>query len=175
MRHLSYLRRARPGRQSKYPISGRGTSTVQQRLDTHETPAVTGRGRRPSRAGRKRFMARVRRMDAAARLPGGLPRLATNPSFDAEALRVGVLSQPTSRARRRGSVMRRSLLTADLITLVTVMLFVEAYVAGTAGVTGWTKVAVYMGILVTVIGTMGMYGLYGRDEALADHTTVDDL
>ena len=120
-------------------------------------------------------MARVRRMDAAAGLSGGLPRLATNPAFDAEVLRAGDLSQPTARTRRRRSLVRRSLLVADLISLVTVLLLVEAYAVGTAGVTGATKVGVYMSILVIVIGTMGMYGLYGRDETRADHTTVDDL
>ncbi|MGZ6705717.1 MAG: exopolysaccharide biosynthesis polyprenyl glycosylphosphotransferase [Solirubrobacteraceae bacterium] len=77
-----------------------------------------------------------------------------------------------TRLRRRGWVVRRALLTADLAALVVAFLAAELLFGAQALRSEWPTLVV---ILPAWILVAEVYGLYERDEERAGHTTVDDL
>jgi exopolysaccharide biosynthesis polyprenyl glycosylphosphotransferase len=82
-------------------------------------------------------------------------------------------STPT--VRRRGWLVRRALLSADVFGLALAFACAQAVVANRAG-EGLSRQAVYF--LVTLPGWIvvaNAHGLYDRDEERTDHTTSDDL
>jgi exopolysaccharide biosynthesis polyprenyl glycosylphosphotransferase len=80
--------------------------------------------------------------------------------------------------RRRGWLMRRLLLIADLVGLLTAFLLAVALVSPSpvADVVGsrW-EVALFVVSLPLWVLLARMHGLYDRDEERTDHSTVDDL
>ena len=85
---------------------------------------------------------------------------------------------PTGRIGRRGRLVRRSLVAADVIGLSVAFLAAQA-IAGPAVAGGEvgrdTEVLVFLATLPLWITVARLYGIYGRDEQRADHSTVDDL
>jgi exopolysaccharide biosynthesis polyprenyl glycosylphosphotransferase len=80
----------------------------------------------------------------------------------------------TGARRRRGVLVRRMLIAADLIALLVAFVLAEAVLAGPgAGNIDEWPVLVAIVPLWIVIGHL--YGLYDRDEARADYSTVDDV
>jgi len=80
--------------------------------------------------------------------------------------------------RRRGWLIRRALLAADLFGLciafsITELLFPAT---GDADVLGrWTELTFFLLTLPVWVVVAKLYGLYDRDEERADHSTADDV
>jgi exopolysaccharide biosynthesis polyprenyl glycosylphosphotransferase len=79
--------------------------------------------------------------------------------------------------KRRGWLVRRLLLGADLVGLVLAFAIAQAIYGGeTPGrLYGWTEAALFLSTLPGWIVVTKLYGLYDRDEERTDHTTVDDF
>lgn len=73
--------------------------------------------------------------------------------------------------------MRRSLVVADILGLSVAFLAAEALssVEADGQVTARTEVLVFLATLPLWITVARLYGIYGRDEQRANHSTVDDL
>ena len=83
----------------------------------------------------------------------------------------------TSVVKRRGSLLRRLLLGADLAGLV-LAFAIAAAIAGDAAagrVHEWKEFVLFVSTLPAWIVVTKLYGLYERDEERTDHTTVDDF
>lgn len=84
----------------------------------------------------------------------------------------------TAVVRRRGWLVRRMLLTADLAGLITAMLLAEWLVAWHSSA-GALAAAAEVGVLVSTLPgwvlAAKLYGLYDHDEERTDHSTVDDF
>jgi exopolysaccharide biosynthesis polyprenyl glycosylphosphotransferase len=84
----------------------------------------------------------------------------------------------TAVVKRRGWLVRRLLLVADLVGLVLAFALAEA-IQGTGAADGrlheWKEIVVFLCTLPAWIVVTKLYGLYERDEEHADHTTVDDF
>ncbi len=81
--------------------------------------------------------------------------------------------------RRRGWLMRRLLLLADLVGLLSAFLLALALVSPNPAVadvvnTRW-EVALFIASLPLWVLLARMHGLYDRDEERTDHSTVDDI
>jgi exopolysaccharide biosynthesis polyprenyl glycosylphosphotransferase len=81
--------------------------------------------------------------------------------------------------RRRGWIVRRALLAADLVGLIGAFLLAEliAVKAGSPGgrVDGPFEAALFLAALPVWVVAAKLYGLYDRDEERTDHSTVDDV
>ena len=81
-------------------------------------------------------------------------------------------------ARRRGWLMRRLLLIADVVGLLLAFLLALAFVSPTPIVDAvdlrW-EVALFIASLPLWVLIAHMHGLYDRDEERTDHSTVDDI
>src|SRR6476620_4781513 len=77
------------------------------------------------------------------------------------------------RVRRRGWIVRRALLVADLLGLARAVVLAALLVGGTSS--GRAEWAVLLVILPAWTVVAKIYTLYDRDEERADHTTVDDV
>jgi exopolysaccharide biosynthesis polyprenyl glycosylphosphotransferase len=82
--------------------------------------------------------------------------------------------------RRRGWLVRRALLAADVIALVGAFVVAQAvYVAGGHGNPGhlneFTEVVTFMLSLPAFVVGAKLYGLYDGDEERTDHSTADDF
>jgi exopolysaccharide biosynthesis polyprenyl glycosylphosphotransferase len=77
--------------------------------------------------------------------------------------------------RRRRELIRRFLLIGDVLGLALAFALAETWMPGTFVDAGQATWFVYAGVTVVMLGLLASRGLYGRDEARADHTTVDDL
>jgi exopolysaccharide biosynthesis polyprenyl glycosylphosphotransferase len=82
------------------------------------------------------------------------------------------------RSLRRGSLVRWSLLVADVAGLILAFAIATAVTQGTSGVDrvspGYEYVAFLLAIPIWII-LMRLEGLYDRDEERTDHSTVDDI
>jgi exopolysaccharide biosynthesis polyprenyl glycosylphosphotransferase len=83
----------------------------------------------------------------------------------------------TAIVRRRGWLVRRLLLAGDLLGLVAAILLAEWLATpGAEGAVGaQTEILLFLVSLPGWILVANLYGLYERDEAHADHSTVDEL
>lgn len=81
--------------------------------------------------------------------------------------------------RRRGWVVRRALLSADLIGLFLAFAFTEilfrAVGADSDRLSRPAEMALFLATLPLWIVFMKLYGLYDRDEEQTDHSTVDEV
>ena len=89
-----------------------------------------------------------------------------------------VPQQAAPRRIRRGWLVRRALLAADVFGLlvaffVTELLFADNHVVGGVG-TG-SKSAIFVASLAAWIVAAKLYGLYDRDEERATHSTADEV
>jgi exopolysaccharide biosynthesis polyprenyl glycosylphosphotransferase len=84
----------------------------------------------------------------------------------------------TSIVKRRGWLVRRMLLVADLIGLVTAFALAEWIFSHGGGANRFDLLAEALLFTATLPGwivVVKLYGLYDHDEERTDHTTVDDL
>jgi exopolysaccharide biosynthesis polyprenyl glycosylphosphotransferase len=80
------------------------------------------------------------------------------------------------RGGRRGWLMRRSLVAADLVGLSTAFLLTNAVLGSTAGtVSPMIEPLVFTAALPVWIVVAQFHGLYEKDEERTDHSTVDEL
>ena len=81
--------------------------------------------------------------------------------------------------KRRGWIVRRALLGADLVGLTLAFLVAQQiHAAGMGGGNHLDRVGEIVLFLLTLPGWVlvaKLYGLYDKDEERADHSTVDDL
>src|SRR5262245_5568892 len=79
--------------------------------------------------------------------------------------------------RRRGWLMRRMLLAADLIGLISAFLLVEVAIAWLGGdsLPAARSYLVFAATLPGWVVLAKLDGLYDRDGERADHTTVDEI
>ncbi|MGH2883792.1 MAG: hypothetical protein ACRDPA_14035, partial [Solirubrobacteraceae bacterium] len=79
---------------------------------------------------------------------------------------------------RRGWLVRRSLLVADLVGLIAAFaiaeLFFRSYGSSGNRFGDVAEVAIFLCTLPGWIVVAKLYGLYDRDEERTDHTTVED-
>src|SRR5213075_2334394 len=79
---------------------------------------------------------------------------------------------------RRGWLVRRALLTADVLGLLTAFFATELLFGGNqpVGAIGiGTKSAIFVAWLPAWVIAAKLYGLYDRDEERATHSTADEL
>ena len=84
----------------------------------------------------------------------------------------------SSKVKRRGWLVRRMLLAADVSGLVAAFLLVEllfGFASGGGTVGGVGEVAFFGLTLPVWVVLAKMYGLYDRDEERTDNSTVDDV
>jgi exopolysaccharide biosynthesis polyprenyl glycosylphosphotransferase len=77
------------------------------------------------------------------------------------------------RARRRGSLVRRMLVLADIVGLVTAYVVVDLLTTG--GAVDLLRCALLLATLPVWVVLAKVYGLYDQDEARTHHPTTDDL
>ena len=78
-------------------------------------------------------------------------------------------------SRRRGWLVRRALLTADMTGLILAYLLAKLVVSGGNGASPWLQLAVMALTLPLWIIAAKLYGLYDRDEEHVDHSTIDEV
>ena len=84
----------------------------------------------------------------------------------------------TAVVRRRGWLVRRMLLGADVVGLLAAMLLVEWIVSSSSnagGVGSLTETLLLVASIPGWIVVAKIYGLYDKDEERTDHSTTDDL
>ena len=84
----------------------------------------------------------------------------------------------TAVVRRRGWLVRRALLVADVAGLVTAFALVEWFVTHRDGSTlfyAGGEILAFLASLPAWILIAKLYGLYERDEERTDHSTADDF
>jgi exopolysaccharide biosynthesis polyprenyl glycosylphosphotransferase len=85
----------------------------------------------------------------------------------------------TARPRRRGWIVRRYLVAADVLGLVTAFVITElAFGAGTGAGNGADSMSEYLALLLTLPGWIviaKLYRLYDHDEERTHHPTTDDF
>src|SRR6476646_410940 len=111
-----------------------------------------------------------------------LPSVGTAPrTVFANQRTMEILEQrrASSRSRRRGRLMRRMLLVADILALAATFAIVEfAFGAGSAANHHFGAAGEYALLLATIPGWIviaRIYGLYDRDEERTHHPTSDDF
>jgi len=85
----------------------------------------------------------------------------------------------TATIRRRGWLIRRMLLLADIVGLLLAFLFAELlFGLGSAGEQGFdfgVEAIVFLATLPAWVLAARLYGLYNRDEERTDHSTLDEV
>lgn len=85
----------------------------------------------------------------------------------------------TAVVKRRGWLVRRMLLLADLTGLMVAFIIAELFFSESAGpadhVTPTSELVLFFGTLPIWIVVAKLYGLYDHDEERTDHSTADDL
>jgi exopolysaccharide biosynthesis polyprenyl glycosylphosphotransferase len=98
---------------------------------------------------------------------------------DGRTLEILERRRKTATVRRRGWLIRRVLLLADLVGLVAAFALAELlFGLGSAGERGFDlaiETAAFLATLPAWILTARLYGLYSRDEERTDHSTVDEV
>jgi exopolysaccharide biosynthesis polyprenyl glycosylphosphotransferase len=92
---------------------------------------------------------------------------------------AGILERGSVVVRRRGWLVRRMLLLADILGLVVAFAIAETLVGPIGGVQGKVgglgEILVFLGILPVWVVAAKVYGLYDHDEERTDHSTVDEV
>jgi exopolysaccharide biosynthesis polyprenyl glycosylphosphotransferase len=105
-------------------------------------------------------------------------------AVDARTLDILDNRRKTARVKRRGWLVRRMLLLADLLGLLLAFAAAQALFGFEVGFgdTGkadrfdlWFETLLFLVTLPAWIVVVKLYGLYDHDEERTDHTTVDDL
>ena len=98
---------------------------------------------------------------------------------DERTLQILDRRRKTAVIRRRGWLVRRLLLAADILGLVTAFALAQFLFAAYATISGSVDVVdetiLFVATLPGWIVVVKLYGLYDHDEERTDHTTVDDL
>src|SRR4051812_42537963 len=81
---------------------------------------------------------------------------------------------PTVPGRRRGWLVRRILLTSDLLGLIAAFAISQSLIGGQP-FASWQQVVLLLASLPGWIVGAELYGLYDKDEERADHATTDDF
>jgi exopolysaccharide biosynthesis polyprenyl glycosylphosphotransferase len=113
--------------------------------------------------------------DAVVRpLPGKLTA-----ALDDRTLQILEQRRTTARVRRRGWLVRRALMWADLFGLALAFGLSELlYAAGPSNLSQFNTGIEFVLFFATLPGWLvvaKLYGLYDRDESRANHTTTDDI
>ena len=103
--------------------------------------------------------------------------VAVRPAAELEPFAVSELEGPSGRLRR-GWLVRRMLLAADLLALATAFAVVEAVfrhrrLVGDVGV--GVETIIFLCVLPLWVLAAKLYGLYDRDEERATHSTADEV
>jgi exopolysaccharide biosynthesis polyprenyl glycosylphosphotransferase len=96
------------------------------------------------------------------------------------AVDLGVDRDVTTRSRgpagsRRGPLIRRALVVADVGGLTIALLAGAVAERGVHAGVAFSDLLVYLGVLAAWAVAARLYGLYGRDERRPDHSTLDDI
>jgi exopolysaccharide biosynthesis polyprenyl glycosylphosphotransferase len=97
---------------------------------------------------------------------------------DRRTLEIIERRRSTATVRRRGWLVRRALLAADVAGLFTAFLVAQFLFLGAAAGGGLGPDAEWLLFVLTLPGWIvvaKLYGLYDRDEERTDHSTVDDV
>jgi exopolysaccharide biosynthesis polyprenyl glycosylphosphotransferase len=101
------------------------------------------------------------------------------PTLDQRTLDILEWRQRTTGVRRRGWLVRRMLLVADVVGLSLAFLLAELLVGPVDDEIGRLKALdeffLFLGTLPVWIVVSKLYGLYDHDEERTDHSTVDEL
>lgn len=116
-------------------------------------------------------------LDQVAVLPGYALATELEGVVDERTLRIMDHRRRTATVRRRGWLVRRALLAADLVGLVAAFLLVETFASGSAqgGLPLLLAVNLFLLTLPVWVVVAKIYGLYERDEERTNHSTVDDV
>ena len=119
-------------------------------------------------------MSRASRVETGAAALDSPPRAASG-----EARVLSVAPSPRPRWRRRGWLVRRMLMAADVVGLTAafalVVVIFSARVGPTDPVARDQEIALFLLTLPAWILLSRLHGLYDRDEERASHSTLDDL
>ena len=100
-------------------------------------------------------------------------------ALDARTLDILERRRTAARVRRRGWLVRRALMWADLVGLA--LAFALSQLLFTAGPSSLSRLdtgmefVLFFGSLPVWLLVARLYGLYDRDESRANHTTTDDI
>jgi exopolysaccharide biosynthesis polyprenyl glycosylphosphotransferase len=104
----------------------------------------------------------------------GVPAL--HEVIDDRTLQILARRQRTAIIRRRGWLVHRALLAADIVGLSAAFAVGELLVPGASqALAPWSEVVVFVAILPLWVVGAKLFGLFDRDEERTDHSTVDDL
>ena len=99
-------------------------------------------------------------------------------ALDGNARDILARQRRLAATRRRGWLVRRSLLAADIVGL-SLAFALALVVFGSRGasdhVPAWTELVVFLFTLPGWVVVAKLHGLYDRDEERADHSTADDV
>lgn len=115
-------------------------------------------------------------LDRVAVLPGYALAAELEDVVDETTLRIMDHRRRTATVRRRGWLVRRALLAADLVGLLAAFLLAELLAHGAEG--GLPLLLATNLFLLTIpvwVVVAKIYGLYDHDEERTDHSTVDDV
>jgi exopolysaccharide biosynthesis polyprenyl glycosylphosphotransferase len=112
--------------------------------------------------------------EGAALRPGAVLYEAASAAFVDRRLQV-VPSAALGAGKRRGWLVRRVLLLADLVGLSLAFVATQYFFAPGGEIGQRAEVLVFLATLPGWILAARLYGLYDRDEARTDHSSVDDF
>ncbi len=109
-------------------------------------------------------------------IAGAQPAIATNPNMVALDNRpIEILEHRPARSQRRGRLVRRALVVADLLALVGTSAVIVAVVDPISRLAGTGDLLLLVAALAAWIVVASLFGLYGHDAELAYRPTTDDL
>lgn len=117
-------------------------------------------------------------IERAALLQGLEIHDAVTDSVGERTLEILERRRRTATVRRRGWLVRRMLLAADLLGLIAALFLAEWFVnrrAETGVLNARAEVVVFLASLPGWVVIAKVYGLYDRDEERTDHSTADDF
>jgi exopolysaccharide biosynthesis polyprenyl glycosylphosphotransferase len=102
-----------------------------------------------------------------------------NATVDDRTLEIVERRRKTARIKRRGWLVRRMLLAADVLGLLFAFTLVQAFLGAGRGpldaLDAQQEYALFLATIPAWIVVAKLYGLYERDEERTDHSTADDV